>query len=456
MLELRPNCERCDRDLPPDADARICSYECTFCAECAERVLENVCPNCGGGFVSRPIRPRAPGGPAPASETTRRAQRRRELKVHRGPGRRAGAEAPRRRAARPLGLLPRRRPALRIASTLASTSASVVDQLDTEIRMSRRRATSSRRASMSPRRCTRCSTRVGPVLVADPTSTWFSTTSFTTSNPSSRSRSANRRASAQQRSTSSATPSRPSSRSAAQIANPRARREDSGVKSAPPKLAPPLAGQVGRGVRHRGGVHLRVRAEREARVVRHVEPLVPVAAPGVGELDAVDELARCAGSRPPRGRTRRRRGPSHRAAGDRASPQVVAGARVHVAGLHADDRRPVRPSRAPRRARRRPWRRWRPRAPARSTPARGRAGGATGRRWRGAPPRPPPAPRGAPIRPRGSTSQPAREHVVPGRRQAHRVGRLCAGDEADRRRRGQAEELLQPAAGHVLGRERGR
>jgi hypothetical protein len=58
MLELRPNCERCDRDLPPEADARICSYECTFCVECAEGALGNVCPNCGGGFVPRPVRPR--------------------------------------------------------------------------------------------------------------------------------------------------------------------------------------------------------------------------------------------------------------------------------------------------------------------------------------------------------------------------------------------------------------
>lgn len=58
MLELRPNCEYCDRDLPPEAtDARICSYECTFCAECVEQVLHNVCPNCGGGFAPRPIRP---------------------------------------------------------------------------------------------------------------------------------------------------------------------------------------------------------------------------------------------------------------------------------------------------------------------------------------------------------------------------------------------------------------
>jgi len=58
VLELRPNCEYCDRDLPPDSpDARICSYECTFCADCVETVLHLVCPNCGGGFVPRPIRP---------------------------------------------------------------------------------------------------------------------------------------------------------------------------------------------------------------------------------------------------------------------------------------------------------------------------------------------------------------------------------------------------------------
>ena len=58
MLELRPNCELCEKDLPPDAaDARICSYECTFCAPCVEGILENVCPNCGGGFVPRPVRP---------------------------------------------------------------------------------------------------------------------------------------------------------------------------------------------------------------------------------------------------------------------------------------------------------------------------------------------------------------------------------------------------------------
>jgi hypothetical protein len=58
MLELRPNCEHCNKPLPPASlDARICSYECTFCADCVETVLGNVCPNCGGAFVPRPIRP---------------------------------------------------------------------------------------------------------------------------------------------------------------------------------------------------------------------------------------------------------------------------------------------------------------------------------------------------------------------------------------------------------------
>lgn len=56
-LDLRPNCEACDRDLPPASPhARICTYECTFCADCVES-LGNVCPNCGGGFAPRPIRP---------------------------------------------------------------------------------------------------------------------------------------------------------------------------------------------------------------------------------------------------------------------------------------------------------------------------------------------------------------------------------------------------------------
>lgn len=58
MLALRPNCECCDRDLPPASqEARICSYECTFCADCAETKLGGRCPNCGGNLVGRPIRP---------------------------------------------------------------------------------------------------------------------------------------------------------------------------------------------------------------------------------------------------------------------------------------------------------------------------------------------------------------------------------------------------------------
>ena len=58
MLLLKPNCERCDKDLAHNAeDAMICSYECTFCRDCVRDVLQNVCPNCGGGFYQRPIRP---------------------------------------------------------------------------------------------------------------------------------------------------------------------------------------------------------------------------------------------------------------------------------------------------------------------------------------------------------------------------------------------------------------
>lgn len=58
MLELRPNCECCDRDLPVDAaDAMICTFECTFCADCVEQRFAGVCPNCGGNFTRRPVRP---------------------------------------------------------------------------------------------------------------------------------------------------------------------------------------------------------------------------------------------------------------------------------------------------------------------------------------------------------------------------------------------------------------
>jgi hypothetical protein len=58
MLALRPNCECCDKDLPPaSTEAMICTFECTFCRTCVDDVLHGVCPNCGGGFVPRPIRP---------------------------------------------------------------------------------------------------------------------------------------------------------------------------------------------------------------------------------------------------------------------------------------------------------------------------------------------------------------------------------------------------------------
>ena len=68
MLELRPGCEQCDKDLPPDSpQARICSFECTFCAECVTQVLKGICPNCGGEFVPRPRRPAAKLSANPAS-----------------------------------------------------------------------------------------------------------------------------------------------------------------------------------------------------------------------------------------------------------------------------------------------------------------------------------------------------------------------------------------------------
>ena len=58
MLELRPTCENCNIALPPASTAAmICTFECTFCKDCVDTVLENVCPNCGGGFCPRPVRP---------------------------------------------------------------------------------------------------------------------------------------------------------------------------------------------------------------------------------------------------------------------------------------------------------------------------------------------------------------------------------------------------------------
>lgn len=59
MLEIRPNCEHCNKDLPFDSsEAMICTFECTYCETCVTEILENVCPNCGGNFTKRPIRPK--------------------------------------------------------------------------------------------------------------------------------------------------------------------------------------------------------------------------------------------------------------------------------------------------------------------------------------------------------------------------------------------------------------
>lgn len=59
MLELRPSCEHCNKALPPNStEAMICAFECTFCKSCVQDILGNVCPNCGGGFCPRPVRPR--------------------------------------------------------------------------------------------------------------------------------------------------------------------------------------------------------------------------------------------------------------------------------------------------------------------------------------------------------------------------------------------------------------
>jgi len=68
MLDMRPNCECCDRDLPADTTgAMICTFECTFCVDCAADVLKGICPNCGGELVRRPVRPAALLAKHPAS-----------------------------------------------------------------------------------------------------------------------------------------------------------------------------------------------------------------------------------------------------------------------------------------------------------------------------------------------------------------------------------------------------
>jgi hypothetical protein len=70
VLELRPDCERCGVDLPPEStQARICTFECTFCAACVDGPLSGTCPNCGGNFEPRPIRPAHVLGKYPASTT---------------------------------------------------------------------------------------------------------------------------------------------------------------------------------------------------------------------------------------------------------------------------------------------------------------------------------------------------------------------------------------------------
>ena len=68
MLEIRPNCEHCNKDLPNNStEAMICSFECTYCRACALDIFENVCPSCSGNFVERPIRPRKAIEKHPAS-----------------------------------------------------------------------------------------------------------------------------------------------------------------------------------------------------------------------------------------------------------------------------------------------------------------------------------------------------------------------------------------------------
>ncbi|HBQ8546806.1 TPA: DUF1272 domain-containing protein [Klebsiella pneumoniae] len=88
MLELRPNCECCDKDLPPDSpEAFICSFECTFCRDCMTTRLNGHCPNCGGELVRRPVRPeealrRHPPPPCAAMHSRRDAGLPAKIKIH--------------------------------------------------------------------------------------------------------------------------------------------------------------------------------------------------------------------------------------------------------------------------------------------------------------------------------------------------------------------------------------
>ncbi len=71
MLEIRANCENCGKSLPNQSDeAMICTFECTFCMDCVTAILHNVCPNCGGGFEKRPVRPTSLLDKYPASNNT--------------------------------------------------------------------------------------------------------------------------------------------------------------------------------------------------------------------------------------------------------------------------------------------------------------------------------------------------------------------------------------------------
>ena len=152
-----------------------------------------------------------------------------------------------------------------------------------------------------------------------PTSTWLRTTSLTTSAPPASSPSAKRRASAQQRSTRSATPSRPSSRRAAQTAKPLARLDDSGHQVAQRRRRPALPGEVGRGVGQRGRRAPGGWAQMaKPQSYGHVEPLVAVARPRVGEARRRRPGVPARGWPPPRGRRRRRRAPTRRGVGPRA------------------------------------------------------------------------------------------------------------------------------------------
>ena len=324
MLELRPNCERCDRDLPPGRRRAHLQLRVHVLRRVRRRPRSPTCARtAAAGSCRGRSGPRGEWRDGTGLGHDPPGTRRRELELLRGPDRRAGAEAPRRRSPRSLD---GRRHHLRlwparIASTLASTSASLVDQFDTEIRSSRSPRQVVAPSQHVPSSCTRA-LDVGssaPRRRPGPAPGSGRRRSPPRHRRARRAARRTARASAQQRSTSSATPARPSARSAAHVANPRARRDDSSVKS-PPAERPPLdlAGEVRGGVGHRADMHLRMRAERVAGVVRDVQPLVPVAAPRIGELDAVDEVPAASGSPRPTARTRRRRAPRRRARGRRA------------------------------------------------------------------------------------------------------------------------------------------